>query len=246
MQNPSVLYPRSIRSFVCRSKKLPPFLKTRWDALWPLYGLSLSEPGHRFSEGDDISHETTFNWDAIFKRKSDRILDIGFGDGEALIKMASLQQDTDFIGVEMYQKGIAKLLSRIESSGLQNIRIFCADATEVLTKAIAKASLTKVQIFFADPWPKTRHHKRRLIQSPFVALLAEKLQPGGVLHLATDDRDYAHHMMSVISPNPKLENICGVGKFSSRPADRPFTKYEQRGIRLGNTSQDLLFRRIGL
>lgn len=193
-----------------------------------------------------MSAQTRLDLAEVFGRPHEKILEIGFGDGQSLATMAKEAPDKDFIGVEVYKTGVCSLLATIEKEGLENIRIFCADALEVLEHKIPDASLAGIQIFFADPWPKTRHHKRRLIQSAFIALVAKKIKPGGFLHLATDWMDYAHQMMSVMSDSPLFENAAGFGQFTPRPSYRPLTKYEQKGLEKGHQTWDLIFKRTGL
>ncbi|HSX20678.1 MAG TPA: tRNA (guanosine(46)-N7)-methyltransferase TrmB, partial [Gammaproteobacteria bacterium] len=168
-------------------------------------------------------------------------LEIGFGDGRALLANAKAHPHINFIGIEVYKAGIAKLLAGINAQQLSNIRIYCADAVEVLTNCIPAQSLQQIQLFFPDPWPKVRHHKRRIVRPEFVRLLAEKLQIGGSFHMATDWEEYAAHMLAVMEADPNWVNLAGVGQFISRPDTRPLTKYEQRGQRLGYKTWDLLF-----
>jgi tRNA (guanine-N7-)-methyltransferase len=182
----------------------------------------------------------------VFGRPSEKILEIGFGDGQSLASMALAAPDKDFIGVEVYKRGICRLLAAIEKEALRNIRIFYADALEVLEYKIPNNSLTTIQVFFADPWSKTRHRKRRLIQPGFIGLSAQKLKLGGILHLATDCVDYANYMITIMSKSPAFENMAGVGQFGSRPPHRPLTKYEQKGLQLSHKTWELIFKRTGL
>jgi len=157
--------------------------------------------------------------------------------------MAMKAPEKDFIGIEIYRTGVGSLLTGIAKHRVTNIRIFCSDAIDVLEHKIPDNSLAGLQLFFADPWPKKRHHKRRLVQTAFVNLVARKLKKGGVFHLATDWMDYAYHMMSVISEVDTFQNIEGALTFSPRPDFRPLTKYEQRGLQLGHQIWDLMFKR---
>ena len=163
--------------------------------------------------------------------------------GQSLVAMAEAAPDTNFIGIEVHRPGVGKLLHTMEQRGVDNIRVYCHDAVEVLRDCIPDASLDTVQIFFPDPWHKKRHHKRRLIQPPFVALLTRKLKSGGILHLATDWQNYAEQMMEVLSAAGGLDNTAGPGQFAPRPESRPLTKFELRGERLGHGVWDLVFRR---
>lgn len=179
--------------------------------------------------------------DALFGRSAPRILEIGFGMGETSAAIAASHPENDYLGIEVHTPGVGSLCKLVAEMGLHNQRIIQHDAVEVLRDMIAPASLAGVHIFFPDPWPKKRHHKRRLLQPPFVALLASRLQPGGTLHCATDWQDYAQQMLAVLSAEGLLENTAAA--FAPRPADRPQTKFEQRGLRLGNGVWDLVFRR---
>ncbi|MHB1215526.1 MAG: tRNA (guanosine(46)-N7)-methyltransferase TrmB [Thiobacillus sp.] len=170
-----------------------------------------------------------------------RILEIGFGMGEGLAEIAAAHPENDYLGVEVHTPGVGALLKQLGERGLTNVRVIQHDAVEVLTHMLAPASLAGIHIFFPDPWHKKRHHKRRLIQSPLVSLLASRLQPAGYIHLATDWQDYAEQMLAVLSAEPLLQNT--VADYAPRPETRPLTKFEQRGIRLGHGVWDLVFRR---
>ncbi|MCU0967781.1 MAG: tRNA (guanosine(46)-N7)-methyltransferase TrmB [Rubrivivax sp.] len=178
---------------------------------------------------------------AVFGRAAPVIVEIGFGMGDATALVAAAMPDHDFIGVEVHEAGVGALLRRIGEQQLTNLRIVRHDAVEVLQQMIAPASLAGVHLWFPDPWPKTRHHKRRLVQPPFAALVASRLAPGGYLHCATDWQPYAEQMLDVLSATPGLVNTSA--GFAERPAWRPPTKFEQRGLRLGHGVWDLVFRR---
>src|SRR5690554_4564566 len=184
---------------------------------------------------------TSLNYEKAFDRSAPVILEIGFGMGETTATIASNQPDHNFLGVEVFNAGVGKLLTRIEEQSLQNIRIIQHDAVEVLQTMISPGSLAGVHIFFPDPWPKKRHHKRRLIQPPFIELLASRIAPGGYLHCATDWEHYAHQMLEVLSASPLINNTCE--GFCPRPEHRPLTKFEARGLRLGQEVFDLVFKR---
>lgn len=177
----------------------------------------------------------------LYARQAPLVVEIGFGMGDATAGIAAAEPQHDFLGIEVYPAGIGALLMRIEARQLTNVRIIQHDAVEVFRDMIAPGSLARVQVFFPDPWPKKRHHKRRLIQPPFVALLASRLRPGGVVHCATDWEPYAQQMLEVLSGEPSLENT--VADFAERPAYRPPTRFENRGSRLGHEIRDLVFRR---
>ena len=177
----------------------------------------------------------------IFGRNAPTVLEIGFGMGGATVQIALARPDANFIGVEVHTPGVGALLKRIGELGLANLRIVQHDAVEVLEHMIAPASLAGVHVFFPDPWHKKRHHKRRLIQAPFVALLAGRLAPGGYVHCATDWQPYAEQMLAVLGAEPLLANT--VAGYAPRPEHRPPTKFEQRGLRLGHGVWDLVFVR---
>ena len=179
---------------------------------------------------------------ALFGRSAPLVLEIGFGMGDATAAIAAARPDCDFIGVEVHEPGVGALLRHIGERGLHNLRIVRHDAVEVLQQMVAPASLQAVHVFFPDPWHKKRHHKRRLIQPPLVALLASRLAPAGVLHCATDWEPYAQQMMEVLSAEPMLRNTAA--GYAPRPDYRPLTKFEQRGLRLGHGVWDLVFERV--
>ena len=176
-----------------------------------------------------------------FGRNAPTILEIGFGMGETTEQIALARPGDNFLGVEVFNAGVGALLKRIESSALTNIRIIQHDAVEVLRDMVAPESLAGVHIYFPDPWPKTRHHKRRLIQPPLIALLASRMAPGSYIHCATDWEHYAMQMLEVLRGEPTLANTCE--GFAPRPDFRPLTKFENRGLRLGHGVWDLIFKK---
>jgi tRNA (guanine-N7-)-methyltransferase len=176
-----------------------------------------------------------------FGRVAPTILEIGFGMGETTEQIALARPGDNFLGVEVFNAGVGALLKRIEASSLNNIRIIQHDAVEVIRDMIAPESLSGVHIYFPDPWPKTRHHKRRLIQPPLIALLASRMAPGSYIHCATDWEHYAHQMLEVLSAEPTLQNTCE--GFAPRPDFRPLTKFENRGLRLGHGVWDVIFKK---
>jgi tRNA (guanine-N7-)-methyltransferase len=178
---------------------------------------------------------------ALFGRGAPKVLEIGFGMGETTARIAELLPGTDFVGVEVHTPGVGALLRQIEGRSLTNLRIVRHDAVEVVRNMIAPDALAGVHVFFPDPWPKKRHHKRRLIQPAFASLLASRLRPGGYLHLATDWEEYGQQMLAVLSAEPLLVNTAA--GFAPRPDYRPLTKFEQRGLKLGHGVWDLVFRR---
>ena len=219
--------PRPIRSFVLRAGRIGPGQQRALDELGPRFVLPYRAALLDFA--------TTFGRDAP------TVLEIGFGMGDATARIAAAAPDTDFIGIEVHAPGVGALLKRIGEQGLTNLRLVQHDAVEVLQQMIAPASLAGVHIYFPDPWHKKRHHKRRLIQPAFVALLATRLAPGGYLHCATDWLPYAEQMLEVLGAEPGLVNTAD--GYAPRPAWRPQTKFELRGLKLGHGVWDLLFRR---
>lgn len=184
----------------------------------------------------------TLDLGLTFGRTAPCVLEIGFGMGDATARVAAAQPGTDFIGIEVHAPGVGALLRRIGEQALGNVRLVQHDAVVVLSQMIAPAALAGVHLWFPDPWHKKRHHKRRLVQPDFVALLAERLAPGGYLHCATDWEPYAQQMLEVLSAEPTLVNRSGSG-FAPRPPWRPLTKFEARGLKLGHGVWDLLFER---
>jgi tRNA (guanine-N7-)-methyltransferase len=178
---------------------------------------------------------------AVFGRHAPLVVEIGFGMGQATAQIAALQPDTDFLGIEVHPPGVGALLQRIDEAALSNLRLCRHDAVDVFEQMIAPASLAAVHVFFPDPWHKTKHHKRRLIQPPFVALLASRLRPGGRLHCATDWQPYAEQMLAVLTAETALANTSAA--YAPRPDYRPLTKFEQRGLQLGHGVWDLVFTR---
>ena len=221
---------RRIRSFVKREGRLTPGQERALNELFPLYGLKLQE--------------TPINFVDVFQRSAPTVLEIGFGNGTSLSEMAHNHPEQDYIGIEVHSPGVGNLLMQIEKLGLSNLRVINDDGVDVLNKMIADESLDAVQLFFADPWHKKRHHKRRIVQKEFVQLLRKKLKVGGVFHMATDWEHYAQHMMSVMNDSEGFENTAGKDQFLPRPEHRPLTKFEQRGQRLGHGVWDLIFKKV--
>ena len=216
---------RPIRSFVRREGRLTDAQQRALDEHWPRFGLS--------ADGDALDPV------AVFGRRAPVWLEIGFGNGEALRHMAAHHPEVDFIGIEVHRPGVGHLLNAIAADELTNVRVMSADAVEILRARIADAALARVLIFFPDPWPKKRHHKRRLIQPPFAAELARVLEPGGILHLATDWADYAEHMHAVLDDHPAFTH----SGTHERPDYRPPTRFEERGLKKGHGVEDLLYQR---
>jgi tRNA (guanine-N7-)-methyltransferase len=220
---------RTVRSFVLRAGRATAGQQRALAELWPKYGVEFSA--------------ATLDLDALFGRSAPRMLEIGFGAGEALLEYAAAHPEVDCIGIEVHRPGVGHLLLGVEAANLRNLRVICHDAVEVLQQQLAPASITLAHIFFPDPWPKKRHHKRRLIQPPFVELLAKALAPGGTLRLATDWEPYAQHMREVIDASPTFANVAAASGFVARSAERTLTRFERRGQRLGHGVWDLEYRR---
>jgi tRNA (guanine-N7-)-methyltransferase len=179
----------------------------------------------------------------VFGNDNDVVLEIGFGMGKSLVEMAKNAPHLNFIGIEVHRPGVGACLMEADEAGLTNLRVFEHDAVEVLADCIADGSLTTMQLFFPDPWHKKRHHKRRIVQPEFVESLRQKLKIGGVFHMATDWENYAEHMLEVMTAAPGYENISETQDYVPRPDNRPLTKFEQRGHRLGHGVWDLMFKR---
>ncbi len=218
---------RPIRSFVLRQGRVSNAQARYLEEGMPRWGIPYAN--------------APLDLDAAFGRHAPRILEIGCGMGETTATIAAAQPDHDTLGIEVHTPGVGNLFKEIALRGLTNIRVIQHDAVEVVRDMLPQGSLSGIHIYFPDPWPKKRHHKRRLIQAPFVALLASRLAPGGYIHCATDWEEYAAQMLAVLDAEPLLANTCG--GYAPRPDHRPLTKFEQRGQRLGHGVWDLIFRR---
>lgn len=221
---------RPIRSFVLRQGRQTEAQKRAFELHWPTLGLNFS--------GGPI------DFDAAFGRTAPRVVEIGFGNGEQLLHAALHEPEKDFIGIEVHGPGVGRLLNAATAEGVRNLRVFQHDAVEVLRDAVVPASLAGVRIFFPDPWHKKRHHKRRLVQPEFIALLCGRLAPGGLLHLATDWENYKEHMLDVLDAEPRLRNRAGARGTVARPPWRRQTHFESRGLKLGHGVWDLLYDRV--
>jgi tRNA (guanine-N7-)-methyltransferase len=217
---------RPIRSFVLRQGRMTAGQLRALAQLWPRFGLALGD-----GPLDPV---------VAFGRRADLVLEIGFGNGEALLACAGADPARDYLGIEVHGPGVGRLLHGAAAAGLGNLRVWQDDAVEVLARCIGPDQLAEVRLFFPDPWPKKRHHKRRLVQPAFLELVRSRLADGGRLHLATDWPEYAAHMLEVASAAPGWTNLAGAGAFSKRPASRPMTHFEQRGIKLGHPVFDLI------
>ena len=222
--------PRAVRSFVTRSGRITSAQERALRELWPKYGADLAA--------------APLDLDQLFGRRARRVAEIGFGNGDHLLALAAARPAEDFLGIEVHRPGVGRLLLQLEERALANVRVICHDAVEVLGRYLGGPCLDEILILFPDPWPKKRHHKRRLLQPAFVSLLAERLKGGGALRLATDWEPYAAEMLATLSAEPRLRNAAPEGGFVPRPGERSPTRFERRGERLGHRVWDLEFSRV--
>jgi tRNA (guanine-N7-)-methyltransferase len=225
----AMLTPRRIRSFVLRAGRTTAAQERALDQLWPAFGLDLPE--------------APLDLALAFGREAPRCLEIGFGVGEVIGSLAEANPDVDYLGVEVHRAGVGRLLLRAEQTSLKNLRVICHDAVDVLRDYLPDASFDEILVFFPDPWHKKRHHKRRLIEASFVALLSTKLRDGGILRLATDWQDYAQQMLSICNAEPTLVSLSTDSTYVLRPEFRPPTRFERRGERLGHGVWDLAYQK---
>jgi tRNA (guanine-N7-)-methyltransferase len=229
MAEPDIPARRTIRSFVRRGGRITPAQGRALETLWGRFG---ADPG-----------EGPLEARTLFGRAAPLVLEIGYGDGDSLVALAASRTQVDFLGLEVHSPGIGHCLLRAEAAGLTNLRLIRRDAVDVLASNVSPATLAEVLIWFPDPWPKKRHHKRRLLQRSFLDLLASRLARGALLRVATDYEPYAHEVADLLAAHADFVNAAPGGGFASRPADRPITKFEARGLRLGHRVFDLEFRR---
>jgi tRNA (guanine-N7-)-methyltransferase len=222
---------RSIRSFVIRNGRITDGQQRALDELWPKYGVEAT--------GQLLDLE------AVFDRRAPLTVEIGFGNGDNLLALAASHPERNYLGIEVHLPGIGRLLLALQTQGLTNVRVICRDAVEVLEQQVLPGSVDELLILFPDPWPKKRHHKRRLVQAGFVQLATSCLAPGGVLRLATDWEPYAQEMLATLSASPGLCNLSPGQEFMPRNSERPVTRFERRGERLGHGVWDLAFARLG-
>ena len=220
---------KSIRSYVVRAGRMTEAQRNAFDVSWPIYGLKLADGA--------------INTDTVFGRTGQKVLEIGFGMGTSLIEMALANPDTDFIGIEVHPPGVGTLMNSARLENLSNLRVYLADANDVLDECFDTQSIDRLQLYFPDPWHKKKHNKRRIVQSTFVQQVRTKLRTGGILHMATDWQHYAEQMMETLSEAEGFENCAGAGQYSERPSYRPITKFEKRGERLGHGIWDLVFKK---
>lgn len=221
---------RPIRSYVLREGRLTRGQQRAFEGLWPRFGIDF--------------HHRRLDLARLYGNSNPVHLEIGFGNGESIARMAGANPDNNYLGVEVHRPGVGRLLLQIAESRLTNLRIIRHDAVEVLDHCLDDASLEAIYLFFPDPWHKRRHHKRRILQPGFVTRLARVIRPGGIFHAATDWEDYAEQMMSVLTASADFQNCAGEGAFTSRPEYRSPTRFEKRGRRLGHGVWDLVFRRL--
>lgn len=226
MNNTAPIFTQRIRSFVPRQSRRTAGQIFALENYWSNYGLEVDK---------------TYDFTQVFGRTAPLIIEIGFGNGESLAAMALANPDNDYIGIEVHRPGVGHLLMQIQQHNISNLRIYNHDAVDILTQSFADNSLNAVHLFFPDPWPKNKHHKRRLVQSSFIDLLLKKLKPQGYFHAATDWQPYAKHMLKVLSANSALTNTSPTQDYCPRPIYRPLTKFEQRGLKLGHGVWDLIF-----
>jgi tRNA (guanine-N7-)-methyltransferase len=219
--------PKSIRSFVIRAGRITAGQKNAFDKHWPSYGLSL------FDGRIDLAR--------LFGREAPLVLEIGFGMGDSLLEMARNEPEKNFIGIEVHPPGVGRLISAASQQGLSNLKVYMADAMDVLEDCIPDNCIDRFQLYFPDPWHKKKHHKRRIVQPEFINRLRPKLKRGGILHMATDWQNYAEYMLEVMNAMPGFATVFQETGFAPRPDYRPITKFEKRGERLGHGVWDLVF-----
>ena len=223
-------YLRKIQSFVRRSGRLSKAQSIGLNELWSSYGVDLSDK--------------KLDFDKLFVSKNNVTLEVGFGNGDSLLEMAIEQSNQNFLGIEVYEAGVGRLINEANKNKLTNLKIIKDDAVEVLTNNILDNSISHFQLFFPDPWHKKKHHKRRIVQISFLDLLSKKLKNDGVVHIATDWENYAEHIMESLESHPHFKNCAGDHMYSLRPKNRPLTKFENRGQKLGHGVWDIIFTNI--
>ena len=202
------------------------------EELWPVYGVEYSA--------------APLDLDAVFGRRAPRVLEIGFGNGDSLVQLASEAATSDFLGIEVHDPGIGHCMIAAREAGVQNLKLISHDAIDVLQEQLAAASLARINLYFPDPWPKKRHHKRRIVQPAFLDLCASRLEPEAALHIATDWENYAEHIDAMLAASPHFECTASREHAGDQPLQRPATKFERRGLKKGHRIRDWRFRKIGL
>lgn len=226
------VYISKVKSFVKREGRLTNAQARAIEENWPTKGLTVEQG--------------MLNFEAVFARNAPTVLEIGFGMGKSLVEMAAAAPENNFIGIEVHRPGVGACLADAEEAEIENLRVFEHDAVEVLAQSIADNSLHRLQLYFPDPWHKTRHHKRRIVQPDFVQNIRTKLAIGGTFHMATDWEPYAEHMLEVMNQAQGFENTSNDESkpYVNRPSYRPITKFEVRGQKLGHGVWDLIFKRV--
>jgi len=219
---------RSVRSFVRRAGRLTPSQQRALRELWPEYGTDYDN--------------RALDFDALFSRHAPVVLEIGFGNGDTLVQQASASPEMNFLGIEVHEPGVGHCLLRAQQKGVRNLKLIMHDAIEVLTEQVPSNSLRRVNLYFPDPWPKKRHHKRRLIQPDFLRLIHDRLERGGALHVATDWANYAEHIDELLTDSPLFTCVERREHDGETPLDRPRTKFERRGLKRGHRIFDWRFR----
>jgi len=221
---------RTIRSFVRRTGRITSSQQRALDELWPDYGVEYTE--------------SPIDFERLFGRTAPVVLEIGFGNGESLIELAAANPDQDFLGIEVHEPGVGHCLLKAEEAETHNLKIIAHDAVEVLKDQVSAGSLSRLNLYFPDPWPKKRHHKRRIVQPEFVDLIADKLANGGTFNIATDWANYAEHIDEVLSQSDRFTCIDRRDHEGDRPFERPQTKFERRGLRKGHEISDRCFEKV--
>ena len=225
-----VKYLRKIQSFVRRSGRISKAQSIGLNEIWHDYGVDLNEKKLDFNK--------------LFLSKNNVTLEVGFGNGDSLLEMAIDQPNQNFLGIEVYEAGVGRLINEANKNKLSNLKIIKDDAVEVLTNNILDNSISHFQLFFPDPWHKKKHHKRRIVQISFLDILSKKLKKDGVVHIATDWENYAEHIMELLESHSHFKNCAGDHMYSLRPKNRPLTKFENRGQKLGHGVWDIIFTNI--
>lgn len=221
---------RTIRSFVRRTGRLTVSQQRALEELWPSVGIDYED--------------APLDWESVFGRRAPHVIEIGFGNGDTLVAQAAERPESDFIGIEVHEPGVGHCLIRLRETGVENLRIVSHDAVEVLEKQIPEDSVDRINLYFPDPWPKKRHHKRRIVQPPFLELCWKALRSGGTLHIATDWADYAEHIDEVLGESERFDLDERREHAGDAPLERPQTKFERRGLKLGHRIVDWRYRAI--
>ena len=221
---------RTVRSFVKRAGRLTPSQQRALEELWPAWGIDYSD--------------AALDLDSVFGRRAPRVVEIGFGNGDSLVQMAAANPGMDFLGVEVHEPGVGHCLLRLQEMGVVNLRLIMHDAVDVLEDQLPPASIARLNLYFPDPWPKKRHHKRRIVSDRFLDLVASRLEPGGMLNIATDWENYAEHIDATLDARTDWVLEDRREHDGSKPLDRPPTRFEARGLKLGHRIWDWRYKRL--